>query len=126
MATACWDFIVAKATPLEPAPTLDISSLRGTNMEIHQQLIHKPLWMCWGQLQLPSLRPPGAGKDGKITGDYTRGVIEFTVETVLSKCKQTIAWVPIGGIVFTTRKDLIERSANSPDADQRGLGRITT
>jgi hypothetical protein len=53
MATACWDFIVANATQLEPAPTLDISSLLGTNIEIHQQLIHKRLWMCWGQFQLP-------------------------------------------------------------------------
>jgi hypothetical protein len=71
MATACWDFIVAKATPLEPAPTLDISSLRGTNMKLHQQLIHNLLWMHWGQFQLPSLRPPGAGKDGDSAVDYT-------------------------------------------------------
>jgi hypothetical protein len=64
MATACWDFIVANATPLQPAPTLDISSLRGTNMNFYQQFIHKRLWMCWGQFQLPPLPLPGAGKDG--------------------------------------------------------------
>jgi hypothetical protein len=48
MATACWAFIVPKATALEPAPTLDISSLQGTNMKIHPHLIHKLLWICWG------------------------------------------------------------------------------
>jgi hypothetical protein len=73
MATACWDFIVAKATLLEPAPTLDILSLRGTNMKIHQQLIHNRLWTLWGQFQLPSLRPPGAGKGGNSAWDYTCG-----------------------------------------------------
>jgi hypothetical protein len=57
MATACWAFIVAKATSLEPAPTLVISSLQGTNMKIHQQLIHNVLWIRWGQFQRPSLRP---------------------------------------------------------------------
>jgi hypothetical protein len=64
MATACWAFIVAKATLLEPAPTLDISSLRGTNMKNHQQLIHNALWIGWGHLQALSLRLPGALKDG--------------------------------------------------------------
>jgi hypothetical protein len=71
MATACWDFIVAIATRLEPAPTLVISSLRGTNMKIHQQLIHNRLWMCWGQFQQPSLRPSSAGKSGKSGLNYT-------------------------------------------------------
>jgi hypothetical protein len=73
MATACWDFIVANATPLEPAPTLDISSLLGTNIQFHQQLIHKDLWMCWGQFQLPSLRFSGARKSAFSSVNYTRG-----------------------------------------------------
>jgi hypothetical protein len=72
MATACWAFIVAKATSLEPAPSLDISPLRGTNMKIHQQLIHKRLWMGWGQFQVPRLCPPGAGKDSVFGADYMR------------------------------------------------------
>jgi hypothetical protein len=67
MATACWAFIVATATTLEPAPTLDISSLQGTNMEIYQQFIHNTLWTDWGQLQMPSLRVPCAWK-GSNTG----------------------------------------------------------
>jgi hypothetical protein len=50
MATACWAFIVAKSTPLKTAPVLDFEPLQCTNMEIHQQLIHKPLWMGWGQI----------------------------------------------------------------------------
>jgi hypothetical protein len=70
MATACWDFIVANETPLEPAPTLDISSLRATNKKIHQQDIHNHLWMFWGQIRLPSLRYPGAGKHGNSGSDY--------------------------------------------------------
>jgi hypothetical protein len=48
MATACWAFIVAKSTPLETAPILDLMPLRGTNKGIHPQLIHKRLWMFWG------------------------------------------------------------------------------
>jgi hypothetical protein len=48
MATACWAFIVAKSTRLETAPILDLSSLQGANREIHQQLIHKALWIAWG------------------------------------------------------------------------------
>jgi hypothetical protein len=70
MATACWAFIVAKAIPLEPAPTLDISSLRGTNMKIHQQLIHIVLWTGWGQFDVPALRAPGAWKRGISGLDY--------------------------------------------------------
>jgi hypothetical protein len=53
MATACWDFIVAKSTPREAAPMLDFTSLRGTNMEIYQQKIHRCLWMFWGLLRTP-------------------------------------------------------------------------
>ena len=34
MATACWDFIVARTTPRETAPLLDFFSLRVTNKEI--------------------------------------------------------------------------------------------
>jgi hypothetical protein len=49
MATACWDFIVAKTTLREGAPMLDFSSLRGANTNINQQVIHICLWMCWGQ-----------------------------------------------------------------------------
>jgi hypothetical protein len=48
MATACWDFIVAKSTPPEPAPMLDFSSLQGANMDFHPQVMHKDLWMAWG------------------------------------------------------------------------------
>jgi hypothetical protein len=72
MATACWAFILATATLLEPAPTLDISSLQGTNRKFHQQLIHNSLWIRWGQIQAPSLYPPGAGKGGNSDDDYMR------------------------------------------------------
>jgi hypothetical protein len=72
MATACWAFIVATAIALEPAPTLDISSLRGTNMKIYQQFIHKRLWTGWGQFQVPSLRVPGAGKESNSGRNYMR------------------------------------------------------
>jgi hypothetical protein len=48
MATACWDFIVAKSTPLETAPLLDFAPLRVPNMKIYSQLIHKHLWTTWG------------------------------------------------------------------------------
>jgi len=51
MATACWDFIVAKSTPRETAPVLDFSPLQYANKEFHQQLIHKALWMTWGWLR---------------------------------------------------------------------------
>jgi hypothetical protein len=72
MATACWAFILATATPLEPAPTLDISSLQGTNMKIHQQLIHNYLWIRWGQNQVSPLCPPGAGKGSNLRVNYMR------------------------------------------------------
>jgi hypothetical protein len=48
MATACWAFIVAKSTPPKTAPLLDFQPLQRTNKEIHQQLIHRTLWMFWG------------------------------------------------------------------------------
>jgi hypothetical protein len=46
----CWAFIVATASLPPPAPTLVFSSLQGTNRKIYQQLIHKAVWMSWGQL----------------------------------------------------------------------------
>jgi hypothetical protein len=49
MATACWGFIVAKSTRLETAPLLDFASLQVTNTKIYQQVIHKWLWIGWGQ-----------------------------------------------------------------------------
>jgi hypothetical protein len=72
MATACWAFILATATLLEPAPTLDISSLQATNMNFHQQLIHNCLWIRWGQFQVPPLCPPGAGKGSSSGTNYMR------------------------------------------------------
>jgi hypothetical protein len=48
MATACWAFIVAKSTPLETAPLLDLFSLQGSNTKIYTQFIHKVLWAAWG------------------------------------------------------------------------------
>jgi hypothetical protein len=57
MATACWAFIVAKSTLPEAAPLLDFPSLQRANMEIHQQLIHKALWIRWGQFLGPPGRP---------------------------------------------------------------------
>jgi hypothetical protein len=72
MATACWAFIVATAITLEPAPTLDILSLRGTNMKIYQQFIHKRLWTGWGQFQVPSLRVPGIWKGSRTSHNYMR------------------------------------------------------
>jgi hypothetical protein len=53
MATACWDFIVAKSTPRETAPVLDFSPLQHANKESHQQLIHKALWTTWGWFRNP-------------------------------------------------------------------------
>jgi hypothetical protein len=49
LATACWDFIVVKTAGLQTAPLLDFSSLQPANTKIHQQVIHKVLWMSWGQ-----------------------------------------------------------------------------
>src|SRR5260221_2765375 len=48
LATACWDFIVVKRGWLQTAPLLDFSSLQCANTKIHQQVIHKCLWMSWG------------------------------------------------------------------------------
>jgi hypothetical protein len=55
MATACWAFILATASPPKAAPMLVFLSLQGTNKEIHQQLIHKAVWMAWGQFSRASL-----------------------------------------------------------------------
>jgi hypothetical protein len=52
MATACWAFIVVKATPPEAAPTLVFSSLQGTNSDFHPQVFHKSMWTAWGQISL--------------------------------------------------------------------------
>jgi hypothetical protein len=57
MATACWAFIVAKSTLPEAAPLLDFPSLQRANMKIHQQLIHKALWIGWGQFWIVARRP---------------------------------------------------------------------
>jgi hypothetical protein len=51
----CWAFILATASPPGPAPTLVFLSLQGTNKESHQQLIHKAVWMAWGQFSQASL-----------------------------------------------------------------------
>lgn len=48
MATACWDFIVAKSTRRKIAPLLDLSSLQLANMKKRPQVIHKCLWVAWG------------------------------------------------------------------------------
>jgi hypothetical protein len=53
LATACWDFIVVKTAGLQTAPLLDFSSLQPANTKIHQQVIHKVLWMSWGQFCRP-------------------------------------------------------------------------
>jgi len=33
----------------EAAPVLDFSTLRASNSKCHPQIIHKGLWMFWGQ-----------------------------------------------------------------------------
>ena len=43
LATACWDFIVAKRTPPEPAPVLVFGPLRTSNRESYQQLVNSLL-----------------------------------------------------------------------------------
>jgi hypothetical protein len=53
LATACWDFIVVKTAGLQTAPLLDFSSLQPANTKIHKQVIHKVLWMSWGQFHRP-------------------------------------------------------------------------
>jgi hypothetical protein len=53
LATACWDFIVVKTAGLQTAPLLDFSSLQAANTKIHTQVIHKVLWMSWGQFGEP-------------------------------------------------------------------------
>ena len=105
MATACWDFIVATAIPLEPAPTLVISSLRGTNMKIYQQLIHNLLWMGWGQFPLPSLWPPGVGKGGISSPNYMRRGYQYAnLQTEVSSRTQ-FPDGPCHPPRFTKRKD---------------------
>src|ERR1019366_4780904 len=58
MATACWDFIVAKRTLRKAAPMLDFSSLRDANTNFNQQIIHICLWMLWGQFYPPLRQTP--------------------------------------------------------------------
>jgi hypothetical protein len=43
LATACWDFIVAKTPRLETAPVLDFTPLHATNKKCYQQFIHMRL-----------------------------------------------------------------------------------
>jgi len=91
MATACWAFIVAKATALEPAPTLDISSLQGTNMKNHPQFIHKILWIYWGQLEARSLRLPGTRKDAASGIDYIYPGYQSSADWAWSE--QSLTWL---------------------------------
>jgi hypothetical protein len=42
MATACWEIIVFKAPPLQPAPMLVFRSLREEDTTNYQQFIHRP------------------------------------------------------------------------------------
>ncbi|MDE2627638.1 MAG: hypothetical protein KGL99_10850 [Burkholderiales bacterium] len=53
LATACWDFIVVKRARPQTAPLLDFLSLQHANKEIYAQVIHKSLWMSWGQFLHP-------------------------------------------------------------------------
>jgi hypothetical protein len=67
MATACWAFIVVKRTPLETAPLLDFFRCSVPTAKNHPQVIHKALWMIWGQISDPSLlthHARQAGQDG--------------------------------------------------------------
>jgi hypothetical protein len=41
MATACWELIVCKVTPLEPAPMLVFRSLREEDTIFYQQVINR-------------------------------------------------------------------------------------
>jgi hypothetical protein len=43
LATACWDFIVAKTPRLETAPVLDFTPLHATNKKSYQQFMH--MWL---------------------------------------------------------------------------------
>jgi hypothetical protein len=110
MATACWCFILATATTLEPAPTLDISSLRGTNMKIHQQLIHNLLWMGWGQFQPPSLRPPSVGKDGISSVNYMRQGCQSPHTPVEVSSRTQLTASPRRSPHFAKRKDPVGKS----------------
>jgi hypothetical protein len=48
LATACWDFIVAKTPRLETAPLLDFTPLHTTNTNSYQHVINISLWSSWG------------------------------------------------------------------------------
>jgi hypothetical protein len=126
MATACWWFIVATAIPLEPAPTLVISSLRGTNMKIYQQLIHNLLWMGWGQFPLPSLSPPGVGKGGISSPNYMRHGCQ-SPNLPIEVSSRTQSSVDRGRQPsFTMRKDPAGKSpVGLAGPLQRAAGRIT-
>jgi hypothetical protein len=50
LATACWDFIVAKSTLRQAAPTLDFFALRPVHSQSYPQFINIRLWMNWGQV----------------------------------------------------------------------------
>jgi hypothetical protein len=62
MATACWAFIVAKRPLAKTAPLLDFGSLHGTNIEIHQQDIHKCLWTAGGYSSPSGIALADSGK----------------------------------------------------------------
>jgi hypothetical protein len=49
MATACWAFIVATRIGRKTAPMLDFSALRVANTKTYKQLMHRCLWVFWGQ-----------------------------------------------------------------------------
>jgi hypothetical protein len=126
MATACWAFILATATPLEAAPSLDISSLRGTNMKIHQQLIHNLLWMGWGQFPLPSLLPPGVGKGGISSPNYMRHGCQSPNLPIEVSSRTQFEVDRDRRPDFTRRKDPAGKSpAGLAGSIQRAAGRMT-
>jgi hypothetical protein len=44
MATACWEFIVAKSNRPEPAPMLVFRPLQGANSKSYQQIMNRLVW----------------------------------------------------------------------------------
>jgi hypothetical protein len=48
LATACWDFIVARTPGLRAAPLLDFTSLHAANMECYQHVINISMCATWG------------------------------------------------------------------------------
>ena len=72
MATACWDFIVAKRTLRKVAPMLDFSSLQDANRDFNPQIIHICLWMCWGQFCPLCRQTPWSAKS-RLDMHSTRG-----------------------------------------------------